>query len=42
MIDSGEMPEAGDQWWKIGYVKSDASPIKSEVGTAITMNELPC
>jgi hypothetical protein len=23
---------ARDQWWKIGYVQSDASPIKSEVG----------
>jgi hypothetical protein len=21
-----------DQWWKIGYIGSDASPIKSEVG----------
>ncbi|KAI1110929.1 hypothetical protein F5Y14DRAFT_427208 [Nemania sp. NC0429] len=28
--DSGESPETRDQWWKIGYVKSDASPIKSE------------
>ncbi|KAI1746288.1 hypothetical protein F4680DRAFT_400956 [Xylaria scruposa] len=26
----GEIPVAKDQWWKIGYVQSDASPIKSE------------
>ncbi|KAI1753405.1 hypothetical protein F4782DRAFT_497965 [Xylaria castorea] len=26
----GENSVAKDQWWKIGYVKSDASPIKSE------------
>ncbi|KAJ8127329.1 hypothetical protein O1611_g6307 [Lasiodiplodia mahajangana] len=26
----GENSRARDQWWKIGYVKSDASPIKSE------------
>ncbi|TGJ83936.1 hypothetical protein E0Z10_g4835 [Xylaria hypoxylon] len=29
-LDSGENPVVKDQWWKIGYVKSDASPIKSE------------
>ncbi|GAW17353.1 hypothetical protein ANO14919_068100 [Xylariales sp. No.14919] len=28
--NSGENPVVKDQWWKIGYVKSDASPIKSE------------
>ncbi|KAI1121943.1 hypothetical protein F5Y10DRAFT_255215 [Nemania abortiva] len=26
----GETSRVRDQWWKIGYVKSDASPIKSE------------
>ncbi|KAI0865689.1 hypothetical protein F4860DRAFT_460056 [Xylaria cubensis] len=26
----GESSVAKDQWWKIGYVQSDASPIKSE------------
>ncbi|KAH8159148.1 hypothetical protein CIB48_g9099 [Xylaria polymorpha] len=26
----GEITVGKDQWWKVGYVKSDASPIKSE------------
>ncbi|KAI0533054.1 hypothetical protein GGR58DRAFT_138375 [Xylaria digitata] len=29
-LNPGENPVVKDQWWKIGYVKSDASPIKSE------------
>ncbi|KAK5630950.1 hypothetical protein RRF57_006665 [Xylaria bambusicola] len=28
---SETMPVAKDQWWKVGYVASDASPIKCEV-----------
>lgn len=34
-FNPGENPVAKDQWWKVGYVKSDASPIKSEVGILI-------
>lgn len=29
--NAGEGLVGTDQWWKIGYVKTDASPIKSEV-----------
>lgn len=32
LANPGENSRTKDQWWKIGYVKSDASPIKSEVG----------
>lgn len=32
LANPGENSGVRDQWWKIGYVKSDASPIKSEVG----------
>ncbi|KAI1438279.1 hypothetical protein GGR50DRAFT_640772 [Xylaria sp. CBS 124048] len=28
--NSGQQAEVKDQWWKVGYIKSDASPIKSE------------
>ncbi|KAI8952734.1 hypothetical protein F4801DRAFT_577262 [Xylaria longipes] len=30
LSNTGESSVVKDQWWKIGYVKSDASPIKSE------------
>ncbi|KAI0875516.1 hypothetical protein GGS24DRAFT_499735 [Hypoxylon argillaceum] len=30
LANPGENSGVRDQWWKIGYVKSDASPIKSE------------
>lgn len=34
----GEITVGKDQWWKVGYVKSDASPIKSEVCTYDVMD----
>jgi hypothetical protein len=31
-LSSADNSAPRDQWWKIGYAKTDASPIKAEVG----------